>query len=193
LTIVSMLGESSALFFRPKKNKAMADKAKQAFVVENGGDHMVLLTIFNQWVDTGYSYQWCKDNFLQFKSLSRARNVRDQLERVCDRVEILNHKEKSEHGISNPGQDSKNSKLLPIQRAFIAGFFPNTAKLSKSGTYKSLKENQLVYIHPSSTLFKAVPPPRYVIYHELVLTSQQFMRNCIPVEERLLTPYLNRM
>ena len=40
--------------------------------------------------------------------------------------------------------------------------------------YKTLVEQQPVYIHPSSSLFQRQPD--WVIYHELVLTTKEYMR-----------------
>lgn len=41
-----------------------------------------------QWVETGHSIQWCFENFIQHRSMKRARDVRDQLEGLMERVEI---------------------------------------------------------------------------------------------------------
>lgn len=174
LSIVAMLGEAAALFFRPKDKRVYADKAREAFT-RPGGDHLTLLEIWNQWVDTDYSYQWAQENFIQFKSLKRARDVRDQLARLCDRVEI-------EVRNSSVGG---NEALINIQKAITSGFFPNSARLNRSGdSYRSAKTNQTIHIHPSSVLFNQ--KPRWVIYYELVLTSKEFMRNCMAIQPEWL-------
>ena len=41
-----------------------------------------------QWVESGFSTQWCYENFIQFRSMRRARDVRDQLEGLMDRIEV---------------------------------------------------------------------------------------------------------
>lgn len=41
-----------------------------------------------QWVESGYSTQWCFENFIQFRSMRRARDVREQLEGLMDRIEV---------------------------------------------------------------------------------------------------------
>lgn len=41
-----------------------------------------------QWVETNYSMHWCYENFIQFRSMNRARDVRDQIVGLLDRVEI---------------------------------------------------------------------------------------------------------
>ncbi|KAI9900792.1 hypothetical protein N3K66_005054 [Trichothecium roseum] len=174
LSIVSMLGEASALFFRPKDKKIHADSARNRFTVKDGGDHVTLLNVWNQWVDSDFSPVWAKENFLQQRSLTRARDVRDQLAKLCERVEVS----PSTCGASN---------LPPIKRAITAGFFPNAARIQKSGDgYRTVKNNTAVWIHPSSVLMASDPPERMVVYFELVQTTKEYMRSCMPIEARWL-------
>lgn len=172
LSIVSMLGEGSALFFRPKDKKIHADSARNRFTVKDGGDHLTLLNVWNQWVDSDFSYVWAKENFLQQRSLTRARDVRDQLAKLCDRVEVT---------VTSCG----SSNSIPILKAITAGFFPNAARLQRGGdSYRTIKTGQTVYLHPSSTLFEV--NPRWVIYFELVLTSKEYMRSNMPLQAEWL-------
>ncbi|KAJ5117074.1 Pre-mRNA-splicing factor ATP-dependent RNA helicase-like protein cdc28 [Penicillium atrosanguineum] len=172
LSIISMLGESSALFFRPKDKKIHADSARNRFTIKDGGDHLTLLNIWNQWVDSDFSVVWAKENFLQQRSLTRARDVRDQLAKLCDRVEV---------SVSTCGA----TNIIPIQKAITAGFFPNAARLQRGGdSYRTIKTGQGVYLHPSSTLFEV--NPRWVIYFELVLTSKEYMRSNMPLQAEWL-------
>ncbi|KAJ2905556.1 pre-mRNA-splicing factor ATP-dependent RNA helicase PRP16 [Zalerion maritima] len=175
VSIVAMLGEASALFFRPKNKQKEADSARERFTVKEGGDHLTLLNIFIQWIDSGYSPIWARENFLQQRSLTRARDVRDQLMKLVERVEIA----PSSCGASN---------LRPIKRALSAGFFQNAARITRSGdSYRPLKKNGTVYIHPSSVCFNSHPPVKTVIFHELVLTTKEYMRSCMPIEIQWLT------
>lgn len=174
LSIVSMLSEASALFFRPKDKKIHADSARNRFTVKDGGDHITLLNIWNQWVDSGFSPVWSKENFLQQRSLTRARDVRDQLAKLCERVEVA----PSTCGSTN---------LVPIKRAITAGFFPNAARLQRSGdSYRTVKSNATVWIHPSSVLMTVDPPERMVVYFELVQTTKEYMRSVMPIEAKWL-------
>ena len=43
-------------------------------------------------------------------------------------------------------------------------------------------ENQPVYIHPSSALFNK--NPEWVIYHELVLTTKEYMRSVMAFDPK---------
>lgn len=175
LSIVSMLGEASALFFRPKDKKIHADSARNRFTVKDGGDHITLLNVWNQWVDSDFSPVWSRENFLQQRSLTRARDVREQLAKLCERVEVS----QSTCGASN---------LRPIKRAITAGFFPNAARLQRSGdSYRTVKNNTTVWIHPSSVLMAIDPPERMVVYFELVQTTKEYMRSVMPIEAKWLS------
>ncbi|KAK4201454.1 putative ATP-dependent RNA helicase [Triangularia verruculosa] len=179
LTVVAMLGEVATLFFRPKDKAVHADSARARFTVKDGGDHLTLLNVYNQWVDSDYSPMWAKENFLTQRSLTRARDVRDQLAKLCDRV--LEGSDSSCGGISN---------MNPILRALTSAFFLNAARLNRNGDgYRTLKNNMTVYVHPSSVVRGIDPPPRVIIYHELVVTSKEFVRSVIPIDPKWLTEF----
>ncbi|XP_034553745.1 pre-mRNA-splicing factor ATP-dependent RNA helicase DHX16 [Notolabrus celidotus] len=168
LTIAAMLSVNNSIFYRPKDKVVHADNARMNFVVP-GGDHLVLLNVYTQWMESGYSTQWCYENFIQFRSMRRARDVRDQLEGLMDRIEVE---------VVSSKDDS-----LPIRKAVTAGYFYHTARLSKGG-YKTVKHQQTVYVHPNSSLFEE--QPRWLIYHELVFTTKEFMRQVIEIDSSWL-------
>lgn len=103
VSICAMLSEQSSLLYRPKDKKILADTAHQN-LVKPGGDHLTLLNIWNQWVETDFSVQWCYENFIQVKTLERVRNIRDQLVNLMDRVEV--------RMVSNPNPND----IVPIQK-----------------------------------------------------------------------------
>ncbi|XP_078489439.1 pre-mRNA-splicing factor ATP-dependent RNA helicase DHX16-like [Ciona intestinalis] len=168
LTIVSMLSVNSSIFYRPKDKMVHADNARLNFHLP-GGDHLSLMNVYNQWANTDFSIQWCFENFIQHRSLKRARDVRDQLAGLMERVEIEP---------TSSGGDS-----VAIRKAITAGFFYHTARLTKSG-YKTVKQHQTVHVHPNSSLFEE--QPRWMVYHELVFTTKEFMRQCIEIDSTWL-------
>ncbi|KAJ1949870.1 hypothetical protein EC988_004595, partial [Linderina pennispora] len=171
-SICAMLSVSAAVLYRPKDKKVAADRAHANFV-RPGGDHITLLTIWEQWVETGCSMQWCYENFVQYRSMCRARDMRDQIIGLMERVEIVPE--------SNPNPND----TVPIRKALTAGFFYNTARLQRSGdSYATIKRRQTVYIHPSSSLHEE--RPKLVLYYELVLTSREFMRQVVEIEAKWL-------
>lgn len=169
LSITAMLSVNNAIFYRPKDKIVHADTARVNFFVP-GGDHLTLLNVYTQWLDTNFSTQWCYENFIQHRSMKRARDVRDQLEGLLERVEI---------------EIKSNKDSVPIRKAITAGFFYHLARLSKSGgSYKTVKHQQEVLVHPNSCLFE--DRPRWLIYHELVFTTKEYMRQVIEVENSWL-------
>ncbi|KAG5229520.1 pre-mRNA-splicing factor ATP-dependent RNA helicase [Salix suchowensis] len=160
ISIAAMLSVGNSIFYRPKDKQVHADNARMNFHTGNVGDHIALLKVYNSWKETNFSTQWCYENYIQVRSMKRARDVRDQLEGLLERVEI----ELS----SNPND------LDVIKKSITSGFFPHSARLQKNGSYRTVKHPQTVNIHPSSGLSQVLP--RWVIYHELVLTTKEYMR-----------------
>uniref|UniRef100_M4B262 RNA helicase n=1 Tax=Hyaloperonospora arabidopsidis (strain Emoy2) TaxID=559515 RepID=M4B262_HYAAE len=172
MTVCAMLSVNNSIFYRPKDKAVHADNARLNFARGGGGDHITLMNVYNQWVETNYSTQWTYENFVIMRSLKTARDVREQLEGLCDRVELERTSNRSDHE--------------PIRKAICAGYFYNTAKLDNSGQYKTVKKAQLVYIHPSSCLIKLEEVPRWVVYHELAFTTKEYMRNVVPIKSEWL-------
>lgn len=52
-----MLSCGGSVFYRPKDHAVHADNARINFARGGGGDHVTLMRVYNQWVDTNYSTQ----------------------------------------------------------------------------------------------------------------------------------------
>ena len=74
--------------------------------------------------------------------------------------------------------------IVKVRKCIVAGFFANAAKKDPTEGYKTMVENQPVFIHPSSSLFNK--NPEWVIYHELVLTTKEYMRNVLTLDPKWL-------
>lgn len=105
-----------------------------------------------------------------FRSIKRARDVREQLAGLMQRVEIE--------------MISSLPETTNIRKALTAGYFYHISKLSKGGNYKTIKHSQNVMIHPNSALFEELP--RWVLYHELVFTTKEYMRQVVEIESKWL-------
>lgn len=169
VTIVAMLSLQNSVFFRPKDRKESADSSRKAFN-DALGDHLSLLNVWRQYEESNYSNQWCHEHFVQIKSMKKARDIRDQLVSLLERVEI-------ELKSANDKDD--------IRKAFVMGFFSNSAQIQRSGeSYRSIKHNQTVHIHPSSVLFGL--QPKFVIYFELMFTTKEYMRQVLEISPEWL-------
>jgi ATP-dependent RNA helicase DHX8/PRP22 len=76
----------------------------------------------------------------------------------------------------------KNS--TKIRKAITAGFYFHAARKDPQEGYRTLVENQPVYIHPSSALFHQQPD--WVINHELVMTTKEYMREVTVIDPKWL-------
>lgn len=171
LTIVSMLSVQN-IWFRPKDQQALADSKKAKFnQVE--GDHLTLLAVYNAWKNNNFSRSWCRDNFVQYTSLKRAQEVRKQLLSIMDRHKL---------DIFSCGKATAR-----IQKAICSGFFRNAAKKDPQEGYRTVVDGQVVYIHPSSCLINI--KPEWAIYHELVLTTKEYMREVTTIDPRWLVEF----
>lgn len=69
---------------------------------------------------------------------------------------------------------SCGSNTNKVRMAICSGFFFHSARKDPQEGYKTVVEQTPVFIHPSSALFQRQPD--WVVYHELVLTSKEYMR-----------------
>ena len=81
-----------------------------------------------QWLETDFSTQWCFENFIQHRSMKRARDVRDQLEGLMERVEIEMQ--------SNIGDDVAIRK---VREKIFRNFSPQPSQLFMKRDLKSKK------------------------------------------------------
>eukprot|EP00117_Sycon_ciliatum_P004752 scpid32124/ scgid8988/ ATP-dependent RNA helicase DHX8; DEAH box protein 8; RNA helicase HRH1 len=171
MTIVSMLSVQN-VFYRPKDKQSIADQRKAKFH-QAEGDHLTLLTVYNAWKNNKFADAWCFENFVQARTLKRAQDVRKQMLGIMDRHKL---------DVVSCGKNT-----VRVQKAICSGFFRNTAKKDPQEGYRTLADNQTVFLHPSSCLYQRQPD--WVIYHELVQTTKEYMREVIAVDPRWLVEF----
>lgn len=161
LSIAAMLSVPNC-FVRPAEAKKPADEAKLRFA-HIDGDHLTMLNVYHAFKQNHEDVQWCYDNFVNYRSLKNADNVRTQLSRIMDR---LNLKRTSTDFTSR-------DYYLNIRKALLAGFFMQVGHLERAGHYLTVKDNQVVQLHPSTVLDHK---PEWVVYNEFVLTTKNYIR-----------------
>lgn len=161
LSIVSMLSVPQC-FLRPNEAKKAADAAKMRFA-HIDGDHLTLLNVYHAFKQNHDDAQWCYDNFINYRTLKSADNVRMQLARIMDRFDL-----------KRASTDfSSRDYYINIRKALVSGFFMQAAHLQRSGHYLTVKDHQVVQLHPSTCLEHK---PDWVIYNEFVLTTKNYIR-----------------
>ncbi len=168
LTITALLSVENP-FYRPRDKQGQADMKKAKFH-QAEGDHLTLLAVYKAWEASKFSNPWCFENFIQARSMRRSQDVRKQLVTIMDRYKL---------DILSSGKNYKK-----ICMAITAGFFTNAAKKHPQEGYLTLVDQNPVYIHPSSAVFNK--NPEWVIYHELVLTTKEYMRNIMVIDAKWL-------
>ncbi|KAK1981689.1 LOW QUALITY PROTEIN: helicase associated domain-containing protein [Colletotrichum cereale] len=114
LIIVAMLNLPN-VFYRPKEKQSQADQKKAKFH-DPHGDHLTLL-------NSSYSSPWCFENFIQARSMKRAKDLVKIMERCGRHTQI-------------------------VRQALCSGFFRNAARKDPQEGYKTLIEGT-----PVSALF----------------------------------------
>jgi pre-mRNA-splicing factor ATP-dependent RNA helicase DHX15/PRP43 len=158
LTLCAVLSVPNP-FLRPKDAAEAADKARKQFAHQDG-DHLTLINLFQSYIREGQRSEWCSQNFINPRSMKAASEIRDQLLIKYNKLGLtllLQEKGRSEN----------------IRKCITSGFFMQVANKEKNNFYMTLKEKQIVAIHPSTTFaFR----PEWVLYHEYILTSKNYIR-----------------
>ncbi|XP_074263483.1 pre-mRNA-splicing factor ATP-dependent RNA helicase DEAH10 [Silene latifolia] len=173
LITVAMLSVES-IFYMPRDKQDEAKNVIKHFASPEG-DHITFINVYRSCDDfmnkanVGISKEkslknlrkWCKDNFVNARSLRHARDVHSQ---------IQSHVKQMGFRISSCGED-----MLLFRRCLAAAFFLNAALRQPDGTYRALSSSQVVQIHPTSLLFRTKAD--CIIFDELLRTNQNYIRN----------------
>jgi pre-mRNA-splicing factor ATP-dependent RNA helicase DHX38/PRP16 len=166
LIVVSMLSVPG-VFFRPKDREEESDAAREKFFVPES-DHLTLLNVYQQWKIQKYSSSWCNDHFIHPKAMKKAREVHAQL------LDIM----KSQRIALTSSRG--NSDL--VRKAICSSYFYNSARIKGVGEYINMLTGIPSNLHPSSALFGLGYTPDYVVYHELIMTTKEYM-SCVTAVE----------
>ena len=63
---------------------------------------------------------------------------------------------------------------------FSSGFFSNAAQLQRDGSYRSVRGQTGLYIHPSSVLVHEAAP--WIVFCDIVHTDKHYMRDCTRID-----------
>ena len=165
-TIVSMLNVQS-IFVRPKDYEKQADLARERFYIPES-DHLTLLNVYQKWRSSNNSIEWANENFLNYKSLKKVDDVRKQIILIMmnNNINLISCKNNWEY----------------VRKCIIAGYFLNAAKLKGIGEYVNLRTGIPCVLHPSSAIYSLGYTPDFCVYHELIMTSKEYM-SCVTAIE----------
>ena len=166
LIIVSMLSVPS-IFFRPKLREEDSDAAREKFQVPES-DHLTYLHVYQQWKANGYSASWCGEHFIHIKAMRKVREVRAQLKEIMEnqKMELV----------------SCGTDWDVIRKCICAAFFHQAARLRGIGEYVNARNGMPANLHPTSALFGMGFTADYVVYHELIMTTKEYMHTATAVD-----------
>jgi pre-mRNA-splicing factor ATP-dependent RNA helicase DHX15/PRP43 len=179
LSLVAMMSVPQC-FLRPKDQAAEADGARAQFIHEDG-DHMTLLNVYmayqqvKQSSGDGEAAKWCRENYLNPRTMKSAESVRQQLERINVRL-----------GIPTGSTVGVNSAVwsISVRKALITGYFLQTAHVvPNKNIYLPVNGKGQVGLHPSTVIMNK---PEWVVYNEYVVTSRNYIRTCTQVRPEWL-------
>ncbi|XP_058256656.1 pre-mRNA-splicing factor ATP-dependent RNA helicase PRP16 isoform X1 [Hemibagrus wyckioides] len=160
LIIVSMLSVPT-IFYRPKGREEESDQVREKFAVPES-DHLTYLNVFLQWKNNNYSSIWCNEHFIHTKAMRKVREVRAQLKDIMVQQKM---------NLVSCGSDWD-----VIRKCICAAYFHQAAKLKGIGEYVNVRTGMPCHLHPTSSLFGMGYTPDYITYHELVMTTKEYMQ-----------------
>merc|ERR1712216_187448 len=93
------------------------------------GDQVTLLNVYNSYLRHQRDARWMEEHRINYRGLSRATEIRRQLQAYMRRFNIET-------------ASSSSSDVDKICRSIASGFFCNTAKLEMSGEYRAVRSGQ---------------------------------------------------
>ncbi|THG99575.1 hypothetical protein EW026_g2798 [Hermanssonia centrifuga] len=158
LDILSILSASSKVFYDSSEEREAALETRRKFR-HSSGDHMTVLNVVRSYDEIAASESkagqrdWCQKQYLNFRCLTEAMDIRKQLREACEK-----------NGID--WQLSCGDNEQPVLKSLVRGLVQNAAFLQPDGSYKQIMGPSIVKIHPGSSLCdKKVPA---IVYDELV-------------------------
>ncbi|KAL8645502.1 MAG: hypothetical protein Q9226_007275 [Calogaya cf. arnoldii] len=177
LSIAAMTSLQGSVWFNQEGEKRSSETARRKFAAEEG-DHLTMLNVYQAFITKGRKEaKWCKDNHLNFRSMSKAVSIRAQLKRYMERFGIdVGESLGSQKTPGHPDQ---------IRKCLTAGYFAHAARMQADGSFVAASGNVVLHAHPSSLLFNRKAD--WVIFHEVLETGNKtFIRDITKIEKRWL-------
>jgi ATP-dependent RNA helicase DDX35 len=120
ITIAAVLSVQSVWIIARGVQKEQ-DEAKLRFAAAEG-DHVTFLNVYKGFLESKKPTQWCYKNFLNYQSMKKVVEIRDQLKRIARRLGIT--------------LKSCDGDMEAVRKAVTAGFFANACRLEVSDPFQ---------------------------------------------------------
>lgn len=169
LIIVSLLSGPS-IFYRPEGREEDADREREKFYIHES-DHLTILNVFREWQRNRESPNWCKRHFINYKNMVKVKDVFEQLKHIMRTQKY-------------PIKSCKDEDA--IIRSICKSYFHQAAVLKNLKEYQNLRTAMPCCLHPTSSLLRMGNLPKYIIYHELIRTTKEYVHCSTAVTQELL-------
>ncbi|XP_069082524.1 probable ATP-dependent RNA helicase DHX40 isoform X2 [Pleurodeles waltl] len=176
LPIAAMLSVEN-VFIRPgdSEKREEAERKHQALSMEAGGsnDFATLFNIFQQCRMSTSPARWCQQNFVHWRALKSAFSVERQLQEITRRLKQMK---------DFPREKCEGPRSEMLRRCLCAGYFSNVAKRSAGTTFRTMEGcGTMVKIHPSSALHGQEAELEWIMFHDVLVTSNIFVKTVCPI------------
>ncbi|KFY93347.1 hypothetical protein V500_03754 [Pseudogymnoascus sp. VKM F-4518 (FW-2643)] len=188
LTIAAMTSLGGSVWIEHSDERKRLEMTRRKFAAEEG-DHLTLLNVYQAFITTGKKdVKFCRDNSLNFKSMTRAVSVRGQLKRMLERfglaVDETLSKNANKQALGAGGMDKGEA----IRRCLTTGFFAHAAKMQPDGTFRNVAGGTVLHAHPSSLMFNR--KAGWVVFQEVMEVGEKtYVKEVTKIEKDWLVEY----
>jgi len=187
VSIAAMLQVQSVFSITKQNSKIANDYIRTHFAVTEG-DTLTLLNVYNAFIRNGggklgntadATKKWCADNFLNYKAMCRAKEIRAHLLKYVKRFAPKLKNSGSSMGDNDKEKEGEELSVA-IRKCIVGGFFANAAQFQGDGTFKTVRASKILNVHPSSIMFKLAALgtiAEWVVFSETISTTKEFMRD----------------
>lgn len=171
IIIVAMLS-GQTVFYRPEGREEDSDRERERFYIHDS-DHLTLRNVYKQWDRNSESQKsnWCSMRFINHRVMIKVRDIVDQLKHIF-----------KTHRYKLSSTDDENI----IKRCICKSYFHQAAMLKNLKEYSNIRTGMPCQLHPTSALYNMGHLPKYIIYHELIVTAREYMHCATAVEAKWL-------
>lgn len=188
LTIAAMTSLGASVWIEHSDERKRLEATRRKFAVEEG-DHLTLLNVYQAFVTVGKKeMKFCRDNSLNFKSMTRAISIRGQLKRMLERFGIRVDETLSRNPNTEPLRVGGMDKGESIRRCLTTGFFAHAAKMQPDGTFRNVSGGTVLHAHPSSLMFNRKAD--WVVFQEIIEVGEKtYIKEVTKIEKAWLVEY----
>ncbi|OBT94846.1 hypothetical protein VE01_06365 [Pseudogymnoascus verrucosus] len=188
LTIAAMTSLGGSVWIEHSDERKRLEMTRRKFAAEEG-DHLTLLNVYQAFITTGKKdVKFCRDNSLNFKSMTRAVSVRGQLKRMLERFGLVVDETLSKNANKQALGTGSMDKGEAIRRCLTTGFFAHAAKMQPDGTFRNVAGGTVLHAHPSSLMFNR--KAGWVVFQEVMEVGEKtYVREVTKIEKDWLVEY----